>query len=91
MPTELAVEGVIAELVGLRLRFLRGLGCATRDDLTLPSTGRLQFVFAATGASSGVYVENLSDGTRFFGIARTIERGGGGFQARRKSFDSGVR
>lgn len=35
-------------------------------------------------------VAEMPDGTRFFGIARTIERGGGGFQARRKLFAIGL-
>jgi hypothetical protein len=35
-------------------------------------------------------VAEMPDGTRFFGIARSIERGGGGFQARRKLFAIGL-
>jgi len=35
-------------------------------------------------------VAEMPDGTRFFGLARTIERGGGGFQARRKLFAIGL-
>ncbi|HSW19175.1 MAG TPA: short-chain fatty acyl-CoA regulator family protein [Ramlibacter sp.] len=35
-------------------------------------------------------VAEMPDGTRFFGIARTIERGGGGFKARRKLFAIGL-
>jgi len=35
-------------------------------------------------------VAEMPDGTRFFGIARTIERGGGGYQARRKQFAIGL-
>ncbi len=35
-------------------------------------------------------VAEMPDGTRFFGIARTIERGGGGFRARRKLFAVGL-
>ncbi len=35
-------------------------------------------------------VAEMPDGTRFFGIARTIERGGGGFRARRKLFAIGL-
>lgn len=35
-------------------------------------------------------VAEMPDGTRFFGIARTIERGGGGYQARRKLFAVGL-
>ncbi len=35
-------------------------------------------------------VAEMPDGTRFFGLARTIERGGGGFQAQRKSFAIGL-
>lgn len=32
----------------------------------------------------------MPDGSRFFGIARTIERGGGGFRAQRKQFAVGL-
>ncbi|HMN81197.1 MAG TPA: short-chain fatty acyl-CoA regulator family protein [Burkholderiaceae bacterium] len=32
----------------------------------------------------------MPDGTRFFGLARTIERGSGGFRARRKQFAVGL-
>lgn len=35
-------------------------------------------------------VAEMPDGTRFFGIARTIERGGGGYEARRKRFAIGL-
>ncbi len=35
-------------------------------------------------------VAEMPDGSRFFGIARTIERGGGGFRARRKLFAIGL-
>ena len=35
-------------------------------------------------------VAEMPDGARFFGIARTIERGGGGYQARRKLFAIGL-
>jgi predicted transcriptional regulator/plasmid maintenance system antidote protein VapI len=35
-------------------------------------------------------VAEMPDGTRFFGIARTIERGGGGFRSRRKLFAIGL-
>ena len=35
-------------------------------------------------------VAEMPDGARFFGIARTIERGGGGFESRRKSFAIGL-
>ena len=35
-------------------------------------------------------VAEMPDGTRFFGIARTIERGGGRYQARRKAFAIGL-
>ncbi len=35
-------------------------------------------------------VAEMPDGTRFFGIARTIERGGGRYQARRKFFAIGL-
>lgn len=35
-------------------------------------------------------VAEMPDGTRFFGIARTIERGGGGYLARRKLFAVGL-
>jgi predicted transcriptional regulator/transcriptional regulator with XRE-family HTH domain len=35
-------------------------------------------------------VAEMPDGTRFFGIARTIERGAGGFKTRRKSFAIGL-
>ncbi len=35
-------------------------------------------------------VAEMPDGTRFFGIARTIARGGGGWQARRKLFAIGL-
>jgi len=35
-------------------------------------------------------VAEMPDGARFFGIARTIERGGGGFEARRKLFAIGL-
>ncbi len=35
-------------------------------------------------------VAEMPDGTRFFGIARTIERGGGRWQARRKFFAIGL-
>jgi len=35
-------------------------------------------------------VVEMPDGTRFFGLARTIERGGGGFRARRKLFAIGL-
>jgi predicted transcriptional regulator/plasmid maintenance system antidote protein VapI len=35
-------------------------------------------------------VAEMPDGTRFFGLARTIERGGGGYQARRKQFAIGL-
>lgn len=35
-------------------------------------------------------VAEMPDGTRFFGIARTIERGGGGFRAARKLFAVGL-
>ncbi|HSW06562.1 helix-turn-helix domain-containing protein [Aquabacterium sp.] len=35
-------------------------------------------------------VAEMPDGTRFFGIARTIERGGGGFKASRKLFAIGL-
>ncbi len=35
-------------------------------------------------------VAEMPDGTRFFGIARTTRRGGGGFQARRKLFAIGL-
>ncbi|MEF7615398.1 short-chain fatty acyl-CoA regulator family protein [Aquincola sp. MAHUQ-54] len=35
-------------------------------------------------------IAEMPDGTRFFGIARTIERGGGGYLARRKLFAVGL-
>ena len=35
-------------------------------------------------------VAEMPDGARFFGIARTIERGGGGYEARRKLFAIGL-
>ena len=35
-------------------------------------------------------VAEMPDGARFFGIARTIERGGGGFESRRKLFAIGL-
>ena len=35
-------------------------------------------------------VAEMPDGARFFGIARTIERGGGGYEARRKLFAVGL-
>lgn len=35
-------------------------------------------------------VAEMPDGTRFFGIARTIERGSGGYRARRKLFAIGL-
>ena len=35
-------------------------------------------------------VTEMADGTRFFGIARTIERGNGGFRKRRKLFAVGL-
>ncbi|HBD39570.1 MAG TPA: XRE family transcriptional regulator, partial [Cupriavidus sp.] len=35
-------------------------------------------------------VAEMPDGIRYFGIARTIERGGGGFRARRKLFAVGL-
>ncbi|MBY4895582.1 short-chain fatty acyl-CoA regulator family protein [Cupriavidus sp. AU9028] len=35
-------------------------------------------------------VAEMPDGIRYFGIARTIERGGGGFRARRKLFAIGL-
>lgn len=35
-------------------------------------------------------VAEMPDGTRFFGIARTIERGGGGYRVRRKQFAIGL-
>ena len=35
-------------------------------------------------------VAEMPDGTRFFGVARTIERGGGRYQARRKFFAIGL-
>lgn len=35
-------------------------------------------------------VAEMPDGTRFFGIARTVERGGGGWQVPRKSFAIGL-
>jgi predicted transcriptional regulator len=35
-------------------------------------------------------VAEMPDGTRFFGIARTVERGGGGFKAPRKLFAIGL-
>lgn len=35
-------------------------------------------------------VAEMPDGARFFGIARTIERGGGGYRARRKQFAIGL-
>ncbi|MGD9942936.1 MAG: short-chain fatty acyl-CoA regulator family protein [Burkholderiaceae bacterium] len=35
-------------------------------------------------------VAEMPDGTRFFGIARTIERGSGGYKARRKLFAIGL-
>ncbi len=37
-----------------------------------------------------IQVAEIPDGSRFFGIARTIERGGGGFRARRKVFAIGL-
>lgn len=35
-------------------------------------------------------VAEMPDGTRFFGLARTIERGSGGFRSRRKQFAIGL-
>jgi XRE family transcriptional regulator, fatty acid utilization regulator len=35
-------------------------------------------------------IAEMPDGARFFGIARTIERGGGGYEARRKLFAIGL-
>jgi predicted transcriptional regulator/plasmid maintenance system antidote protein VapI len=45
--------------------------------------------FAQPGRILGQVAE-MPDGTRFFGIARTIERGGGGYKTRRKSFAIGL-